>query len=67
MNPHTDEVLEGLRPRMKAARIAHVRRMMACLAMVPIIGPCYFLGIPIGIWAFLLLRKPGVRESFRKA
>ncbi|MDG2026866.1 MAG: hypothetical protein P8J50_07130 [Acidimicrobiales bacterium] len=38
MNPHTDEVLEGLRPRMKAARVTHVRRMMACLAMVPILG-----------------------------
>ena len=38
MNPHTDEILEGLRPRMKAARVAHVRRMMACLAMVPILG-----------------------------
>ena len=39
----------------------------SCLALVPIIGPCYVLGIPIGIWALLLLRKPGVRESFRTA
>ncbi|GJM37977.1 MAG: hypothetical protein DHS20C19_13440 [Acidimicrobiales bacterium] len=38
MNPHTDEILEGLRPRMKAARVGHVRRMIACLAMVPILG-----------------------------
>ena len=38
MNPHTDEVLEGLRPRMHTARVAHVRRMLAGLALVPLIG-----------------------------
>ncbi|HRX81259.1 MAG TPA: hypothetical protein P5307_19455 [Pirellulaceae bacterium] len=37
----------------------------SCLAMVPLLGPCYFLGITFGIWSFLLLRQPGVRESFR--
>ena len=39
----------------------------SCLAMVPILGPCYFLGIPVGIWALIVLRRPQVRESFRKA
>jgi hypothetical protein len=38
MNPYTDEVLEGLRPRMQTARVAHVRRVVAGLAMVPLIG-----------------------------
>lgn len=38
MNPHTDEILEGLRPRMQSARVAHVRRMVACVAMVPLLG-----------------------------
>jgi len=38
MNPHTDEILEGLRPRMQTARVAHVRRMIACLAIVPLVG-----------------------------
>ena len=38
MTPHTDEVLEALRPRMHTARVAHVRRMLAGLAMVPLIG-----------------------------
>ncbi len=38
----------------------------SCLAMVPILGPCYVLGIPIGIWALIVLRRPQVRESFRK-
>ncbi len=38
MNPHTDEILDGLRPRMKSARLTHVRRMIAGLAIVPMIG-----------------------------
>jgi hypothetical protein len=38
MTPRNDEILEGLRPRMQAARVAHVRRMMAGLFMVPLIG-----------------------------
>lgn len=36
-----------------------------CLAMVPMLGPCYILGIPVGIWGVVQLRKPGVRDSFR--
>jgi predicted signal transduction protein with EAL and GGDEF domain len=39
----------------------------SCLAMVPMLGPCYVLGIPIGIWALIVLRRPDVRKSFRKA
>jgi hypothetical protein len=38
MTPHSSEILDGLRPRMRKARVAHVRRMMAGLAMVPLIG-----------------------------
>lgn len=36
----------------------------AILAMVPFLGPCYILGIPFGIWAYLVLRDPDVRSSF---
>lgn len=39
----------------------------SCLAMVPGLGPVYVLGIPVGIWALIVLRRPEVRESFRKA
>jgi len=38
MTPHSGEILDGLRPRMRKARVAHVRRMMAGLALVPLIG-----------------------------
>jgi hypothetical protein len=38
----------------------------SCLALVPLLGPFYVLGIPIGIWALVVLRSPAVRTSFRK-
>jgi len=34
------------------------------VAMIPLVGPCCLLGIPFGIWAFVALNKPGVKESF---
>ncbi len=34
----TDQILEGLRPRMHAARIAHFRRLAAGVAVVPLLG-----------------------------
>jgi hypothetical protein len=41
--------------------------MTTCiLALIPFIGPCYFLGIPIGIWGLIVLRRPSVRDSFAR-
>jgi hypothetical protein len=40
-------------------------RAAAIVAMVPLLGPCCILGIPFGIWAFVVLGKPGVRNSFQ--
>jgi hypothetical protein len=42
-----------------------VARAAAMVAMVPLIGPCCILGIPFGIWALVVLNKPGLRDSFR--
>ncbi len=39
---------------------------ISCLALVPFLGPCYFLAIPIGIWALVVLRRPSVRDSFQR-
>lgn len=36
-----------------------------CFAIVPLCSPCYVLGIPVGIWGIVLLRKPAVRDSFQ--
>ncbi len=33
-------------------------------AMVPCISPCCLLGLPIGIWALVVLNKPEVKSSF---
>ena len=36
----------------------------AIVAMVPCFNPCCLLGIPIGIWALVVLNKPEVRSQF---
>ncbi|WP_254512914.1 hypothetical protein [Anatilimnocola floriformis] len=36
-----------------------------CLACVPILTPCYFLGMIPGIWGIIVLRRPHVRAAFR--
>lgn len=42
--------------------------MSVCiLALVPLLGPCYFLAIPFGIWGIVVLRRPDVRDSFAMA
>ena len=39
-------------------------RAAAAMAIVPICGPCVILGVPLGIWALIVLRKPEVRAAF---
>lgn len=34
----TEQILEHLRPRMEAARLSHVRKVLATLAVVPLLG-----------------------------
>jgi hypothetical protein len=41
-------------------------RNAAILAMIPVTSCCCIAGIPIGIWAFQSLRKPGVEEYFQR-
>ena len=36
----------------------------AIVAMIPCISPCCLLGLPIGIWAIVILVKPEVKEAF---
>lgn len=35
------------------------------VAMIPCTSPCYILGIPIGIWAMIIIFKPEVKSAFR--
>lgn len=34
------------------------------IAMVPCVSPCCLLGLPIGIWALVILLKPEVKSAF---
>jgi len=34
------------------------------VAMIPCIGPCCIVGLPIGIWSVIVLMKPEVKSSF---
>ena len=35
------------------------------VAMIPCISPCCVLGLPIGIWALVVLMKPEVKAAFK--
>jgi len=37
----------------------------AILTMLPITSPCCLIGLPAGIWALVVLTRPGVSEAFR--
>lgn len=52
--------------QMKKRGNFQMARAASIVAMVPLVGPCCILGIPFGIWAFIMLSKPGVQESFRQ-
>lgn len=57
-------VLDGAL-KMRAGR-SHARaKRAAILAMVPIISPLVWFGIPFGIWAMIVLRRDDVRSAFR--
>jgi hypothetical protein len=51
--------------RMSAARGYAVSMATAIMALVPLVGPCYLLAIPFGIWALVALRRPEVRAGFQ--
>ena len=35
------------------------------LAIIPCVWSCFIVGIPLGIWALVVLRRPEVRAAFR--
>lgn len=34
------------------------------IAMIPCVGPCFCLGLPVGIWSLVVLNKPEVKAAF---
>ncbi len=51
---------------LKMLRMKHygAAKAAAIVAMIPLLGPCCVLGIPFGIWAFIVLGKPHVKAAF---
>ena len=41
-------------------------RVAAILSVIPVTSCCCVVGIPIGIWALLILKKPEVEAHFRR-
>lgn len=51
---------------LKMKKLESYRLAMAAsiIAMIPCISPCCFIGLPIGIWAVVVLSKPEVKSAF---
>ncbi len=39
-------------------------KMASVLAFIPLISCCFVIGMPVGIWSFMILRKPEVKDYF---
>jgi predicted Ser/Thr protein kinase len=50
---------------MRKVEFYRLALLGSSLAMVPL-SPAWLLGFPIGIWANLVLRRPGVRATFER-
>lgn len=50
--------------QMKELKNWTVSVVASILAMIPCISPCCIIGLPIGIWALVVLMKPEVKTAF---
>lgn len=50
--------------KMKKLESYTFAMVAAIIAMVPCISPCCLVGLPIGIWALVVLNKPEVKGAF---
>ena len=53
--------------KMKNLRSHGFAMAAAIVAMIPCVSPCCLLGLPIGIWALVVLVKPEVKAAFTQA
>jgi hypothetical protein len=51
--------------KMKSLESYGLAFAAAILAAIPCISPCCCIGLPVGIWAAMVLNKPEVKASFR--
>ena len=50
--------------QMKQLRNWNMSVAASIVAMIPCIGPCCLIGIPIGVWSLIVLMKPEVKSAF---
>jgi hypothetical protein len=50
--------------KMKKLESYGLAMAASIIAMVPCVSPCCLLGLPIGIWALVVLMKPEVKSAF---
>lgn len=51
--------------QMKALRNYPLAMTASILAIVPCLSPCCLLGLPLGIWAAVVLARPEVKATFQ--
>lgn len=51
--------------QMFACRRFGMARTAAIFAVIPVCSPLLVLGIPLGVWALIVLARPEVRDAFR--
>ena len=56
-------ILGGL--KMKNLQSRGMAFVAAVVAMIPCLSPCCLVGLPIGIWALVVLNDPQVKASFK--
>ena len=50
--------------KMKKLESYGLAMTASILAMIPCLSPCCLIGLPIGIWALVVLAKPEVKSAF---
>ncbi len=50
--------------KMRDLRQWELSLAASIVAMIPCVSPCCILGLPIGIWALVVLLRPDVKEAF---
>lgn len=54
-------IAAGKMDRLESHNLALIA---AIVAMVPCVSPCCCIGLPVGIWAVIMLGKPEVKGAF---
>lgn len=50
--------------RMRELRSRSLSMTACVLTVIPCLGPCCLIGIPVGIWGIMVLNDPQVRTAF---